>query len=182
MRKTFKQASLRRLPAFSVLFALLVLLFFGLQLTAPMELQVWSGGQLRYCAPYDQDQVEVVFRHSVNHGVIREIYRLDPELRQLALDLGHFESYGAGMLDTLPEEVKMHEEGDFLVLEFPLVFQKSITYRAGPIAGHRLIYGESQLRLSEIMPMEAFEIRLGPASVGRRLFGREIYKKGWEAL
>lgn len=180
--KTFKQASLRRLPAFSVLIVMTGFLLLGLKMTAPPELQIWSGEQLRYCAPYEQNAVEVTFRHSVNHGVIREIYHLDPESHQLALDLGYFESYGAGMLDTLPEEVKMHEDGNFLVLEFPLEFQESITYRAGPTAGHRLIYGESQLRLSEIMPMKAFEIRLGTASFGRRFFGKKIYKKGWEAL
>lgn len=119
---------------------------------------ITSDGTVLYDAPAEADTLEVDFRHSVNKGNIREIYQIDRKHRQLALKTGYFENYGAGMLDTVPEDVGFRYEGNYLVLDFPLRYQDSFTYRAGPEAGHTVLYGTDVLPIYKTIPMKSFNI------------------------
>jgi hypothetical protein len=155
-----KQAGLWLLPAFFTFLAVIVVIVWIINPITGYSLQVVSEGTVIYQAPITQDHVEVDFRHSVNKGHIREIYRLDPKECRLALETGYFENYGAGMLDTVPAEVGFREEGNYLVLDFPMQYRDNITYRAGREAQHTLIYGNDVLRLYESIPQKPFTISI----------------------
>jgi len=117
-----------------------------------------EDGTVLYDAPAACDTIEVNFRHSVNKGMIREVYQLNNEQCQLSLKTGYFENYGAGMLDTVPDQIGFRDENGFLVLDFPLQFKDSWTYRAGPEAGHTIIYGNDVLPIYQMIPMKSFKI------------------------
>ena len=74
----------------------------------PPSLVVSSRGKVRYEKVITSTECEVGFRHSVNKGLIREVYRLDPENRLITLEEGYFQSYGAGMIDTIYETADMN--------------------------------------------------------------------------
>jgi hypothetical protein len=154
-----KQAGFWLLPAFFA-FILLMLIFLYVKTAPSYRLQIVSEDRLIYDVPAEADTVMVTFRHSVNKGLIREVYHLDLKQGKIALQTGYFENYGAGMLDTVPEDIGFRQEDNFLILDFPLKYQDSFTYRAGPEAQHQLYYGQDALPLYETISMKSFKIFL----------------------
>ncbi len=95
---------------------------------------------------------EVSFKHSVNKGIVRERYYINQLNNSFYLKTGWFESYGAGMLDELPDGVQMSEDGDFLKLEFPKETLDNIWYAAAGIAKHKIEVGDTIVDLYELNP------------------------------
>lgn len=136
-----------------------------------------ADGTVLYDAPAVYDTIEVDFRHSVNKGMIREIYQINREQCQLALKTGYFENYGAGMLDTVPDHVGFREEDGYLVLDFPLQYKDSFTYRAGPEAGHTILYGTDVLPIYQMIPMKSFKISVVAKRLHEPLFESDRERK-----
>lgn len=126
---------------------------------------------LLYCQKIDRElqgqdlRFEITFRHSVNRGVIREIYTILPLDLMFFLDTAYFENYGAGMLDSVPPDVVMTEEGRFLRLDYPELPQTCIAYSAAGIADHQLLFGDSAIRLFEINPYRTCFITIEKLSI-----------------
>lgn len=137
----------------------------------PPSLVVSSRGKVRYEKIITSTECEVGFRHSVNKGLIREVYRLDPKNRLITLEEGYFQSYGAGMIDTINETADMNfrQEGDFYILDFKPEWKASIGYIGGNIAGHVFKYGDDTLEIGKLYPKQPFTISISRRSVLKRL-------------
>ncbi len=141
----------------------------------PASLVLTVQNRAVYEKVVDGTLCEVDFTHSVNKGRIREVYRINPAARRLTLEKGYFQSYGAGMLDTLEDTDGMNfrQEGDFFVLDFKPDWQKSIRYIGGNIARHVFVYGEDRVDVGELYPRKAFSV-----SVSRRSLLQKLLKLG----
>lgn len=137
----------------------------------PPSLVVASGGQVLYEKVIASTECEVDFRHSVNKGLIREVYRLDPENKLITLEEGYFQNYGAGMIDTVYDTADMNfrQEGDFYILDFKPEWKASIGYIGGNIAGHIFKYGDDMLEIGTLRPKQPFSISISRRSVLKRL-------------
>ncbi|MEG1849362.1 MAG: DUF1850 domain-containing protein [Oscillospiraceae bacterium] len=139
----------------------------------PPSLVVVSEGRVLFEQVIGPTECEVDFRHSVNKGLIREVYRIDPDHRRITLERSYNQSFGAGMLDTVPdtEGLNFHQEGDYYRMDFPVNWQSEIRYIGGSIAGHTFVYDGKTLDLGAKHPRKAFII-----SVERRsLLGRLLH-------
>ncbi len=132
---------------------------------------VASRGKVLYEKVITSTECEVGFRHSVNKGLIREVYRLDPKNRLITLEKGYFQSYGAGMIDTVYDTADMNfrQEGDFYILDFKPEWKASIGYIGGNIAGHTFKYGDDILEIGKLHPKQPFSISILRRSVLERL-------------
>lgn len=154
--------------------ACILLAVIGLLLLLPLlppSLVVASKGQVLYEKMITSTECEVGFRHSVNKGLIREVYRLDPKNRLITLEEGYFQSYGAGMIDTVYDTADMNfrQEGDFYILDFKPEWKASIGYIGGNIAGHVFKYGDDTLEIGTLRPKQPFSISILRRSVLKRL-------------
>ena len=139
-------------------------------------ISLMAQGQTTISIPLGlEDHFDISFRHSVNKGLVTERYQIDKEAKTIYLKTGWFENYGAGMIDTVEEGMVMTEEGDRLRIDFPRQDTKSVTYRSGGIAGHRLIYENQEIDLFEHWPYESVTI-----SIERKYFSN-IFLKDKEA-
>lgn len=159
----------RAISSACVLLAVVILLLLLPML--PPSLVVSSRGKVRYEKIITSTECEVGFRHSVNKGLIREVYRLDPKNRLITLEEGYFQSYGAGMIDTINETADMNfrQEGDFYILDFKPEWKASIGYIGGNIAGHVFKYGDDTLEIGKLYPKQPFTISISRRSVLKRL-------------
>lgn len=152
---------------------LLLLFTMGLILFIPSKLNlVIEDRQGTYLSllPVDKNSYfEVSFRHSVNNGIIIERYEMDLENQTFYLKTGWFQSYGAGMMDSVAEGVQMTEEGDFLRLDFPKKELHQVSYAAAGIANHKLSMGDYEVFLFEENPYKTSIISLKRTSLFQRI-------------
>ena len=117
------------------------------------SLLVTSDGEVLFDRVLGFEEFEVVFRHSYNKGMIREIYRISPDRTQIALLKSYNQSFGAGMADTV-EDVQgrnFRQEEEWFVMDFPtVVWVPEVRYIGGAIAGHRLIYEKSNFEFGNL--------------------------------
>ena len=162
-----------RARAISFACILLVVILLALLPLLPPSLVLSSKDKVLYEKIITSTECEVGFRHSVNKGLIREVYRIDPVSKTITLERGYFQSYGAGMLDTVKETAGMNfrQEGDFYVLDFKPNWKTSIGYIGGNIAGHVFIYGDDILEVGKLYPKQPFSI-----SISRRSFIKKLLR------
>ncbi|MEA5135541.1 MAG: DUF1850 domain-containing protein [Candidatus Fimivivens sp.] len=167
--KKYGRGRARAISSACVLLGVIILLL-SLPLLPP-SLVVSSRGKVRYEKVITSNECEVGFRHSVNKGLIREVYRLDPENKLITLEEGYFQSYGAGMIDTIYETADMNfrQEGDFYILDFKPEWKASIGYIGGNIAGHVFKYGDDTVEIGKLYPKQPFSISISRRSVLKRL-------------
>ncbi len=118
----------------------------------------------------NSDYFSVTFRHSVNKGEIIERYQIDKKNRIFYLQTGWFESYGAGMMDSLADGVSMREEGKYLRLDFPAKNLTQVSYAAAGIADHVLQIGDKKIHLFEENPYKTNIISLEKRSLWQICF------------
>lgn len=147
---------------------LLIILLCLLLPILPPSLLLVSGEQVLFERVLGEPYCEVDFRHSVNKGHIREIYLLDGQRRQLTLETGYYQSYGAGMMDTPPPEVSWRQEGNYMILTFPPNWQQRINYIGGAVAGHWFIYEDFRLEIGSLRPGKPFSLLIRRRSLWNR--------------
>lgn len=146
------------LKALSVLLIIIILSF--MPATQRLNLRTADGGIVSSFSTENGDYFDIQFRHSVNKGLITERYFLDTDTGKINLTSGWFESYGAGMMDTIDENMKMTEDGDSLRIDFPSNWIESVNFASAGIANHVFIYGENKLRLYELRPYKTINISI----------------------
>jgi len=174
MNSYLKNVSSRRARILSLACVLIIItLVLFLAPLVPPSLVVSSEGQVVYEAVIKEPVFEVSFRHSVNKGIVREVYRIDTESLMITLDEGYFQSYGAGMLDTttITDQMNFRQEGDYFILDFPENWQRTIHYIGGNTAKHVFAYGEDSLPIGEMRPQKPFVISVSRRSLYQKLFG-----------
>lgn len=154
-------------------FLLLLTFFFCLLVFVPSRLDLVIKNKknkvLERIPVGNAQYFDISFRHSVNRGEIIERYRIDGKTRTFYLETGWFESYGAGMMDSLAEGVEMSEEGRYLRLDFPRKDLREVSYAAAGIANHRLEMGKNRLYLFEANPYKTDIIFLDRSSLFERI-------------
>lgn len=130
-----------------------------------------SEGTVLYERIVDATECEVDFRHSYNKGLIREVYRVDPDNRLITLERSYNQSFGAGMLDTVDDtqDMNFHQEGDYYVMEFAPNWQKEIHYIGGNIARHTFVYGDDIVSIGDLRPKKPFTLSVNRRSIYQRL-------------
>lgn len=123
-----------------------------------LVLRSTDGRELMRLALGETDFFEVSFRHSVNRGLVRERYQIDPKDRSITLVTGWFENYGAGMMDTISEDMEIREEDGFLRIDFSYPPMREVVYRSAGIANHALAIGTERIALFERWPYQAIHI------------------------
>lgn len=111
------------------------------------------------------DYFDITFRHSVNKGLITERYELNKNDNTIFLTYGWFENYGAGMMDTIDENMKMTPDGDMLKIEFPKKEVQSVKFASAGIANHIFIYGDEKFNLFENYPYKTIDIGIKKISL-----------------
>lgn len=111
------------------------------------------------------DYFDIKFRHSVNKGLIIERYMLNKKDGLIFLEYGWFENYGAGMMDTIDEDMKMEADGDLLKITFPKEEIKSVKFAAAGIANHIFIYGDEEFNLFDNCPYKTIDIGIKKLSL-----------------
>ncbi len=119
-----------------------------------------NGDILKSIDASSADSFEISFKHSVNKGIVREEYHINELNNSFYLKNAWFESYGAGMLDEIPKNVKMTEDGDFLKLEFQKENLSSVSYAAAGFAGHKLKIKNNVIDLFELSPYKTIIIKI----------------------
>lgn len=151
------------------LIALSVLLAVTVSMFAPafqrLNLRTSDGELVSSFSPENGAYFDIQFRHSVNKGLITERYFLDKATGKICLTSGWFENYGAGMIDTIGEGMKMTEDGDRLRIDFPQSWIDSVNFASAGIANHIFIYGNDKLRLYELRPYKTINIRIENTSL-----------------
>ena len=100
----------------------------------------------------------VEFRHSVNKGLVIEEFHVDNSDRSLHLATGWFESFGAGMMDTLEPDMIMTEDQGMIRIDFPEKKVDHVTYTAAGIADHIFNYGDEHIHLFDQWPYKSVAI------------------------
>lgn len=156
-----------------ILAACAVIVLFFLPLCPP-SVVVSSHEKVLYEKRATDPLCQVVFRHSVNKGLVREVYRMNLKTCMLTLETGYFQSYGAGMPDHAADVNGEHlrQEGEYYVLDFAPVWQESIHYIGGNTAGHVFLYGEDSLDLGKRYPRAPFVLSVSRRSLIKKLLGR----------
>ncbi|MEG1942979.1 MAG: DUF1850 domain-containing protein [Angelakisella sp.] len=131
----------------------------------PSVLTLRDGeGHLLWANPKAGGGFTVSFTHSANKGDITESYRFLGD-GSFTLTTGTFESYGAGMLDQLPEGVTMVDEGDRLRLFFPAAPMRELPMIAGNVAHQRLAGDGYEVDLAKLSAYSKIFIRHEKASI-----------------
>lgn len=151
------------LIALSVLLAVTVSIF--VPAFQRLNLRTSDGELVSSLSPENGNYFDIQFRHSVNKGLITERYILNKETGKICLTSGWFENYGAGMMDTIDEGMKMTEDGDRLRIDFPQNWIDSVNFASAGIANHIFIYGDYELRLYELRPYKTINIRIEKTSL-----------------
>lgn len=151
------------LIALSVLLAVTVSMF--VPAFQRLNLRTSDGELVSSFSPDNGAYFDIQFRHSVNKGLITERYFLDKVTGKICLTSGWFENYGAGMMDTIDEGMKMTEDGDRLRIDFPQNWIDSVNFASAGIANHIFIYGNDKLRLYELRPYKTINIRIEKTSL-----------------
>lgn len=151
------------LIALSVLLAVTVSIF--VPAFQRLNLRTSDGELVSSFSPENGNYFDIQFRHSVNKGLITERYILNKETGKICLTSGWFENYGAGMMDTIDEGMKMTEDGDRLRIDFPQNWIDSVNFASAGIANHIFIYGDYELRLYELRPYKTINIRIEKTSL-----------------
>lgn len=160
------------LPAFvviSILFFLPVI---------PASIVVSSKNLVLFEQIIDDSFCEIVFRHSANKGLVREVYLLSASRCMLTLHTAYNQSFGAGMTDTLEtvEGLNFRSENGWFVLDFPAEWRSEINYIGGDIAGHQFIYKDNVIRLGELYSQKPFTLSVEKRSIiGRLLKLRRLF-------
>ena len=151
------------LIALSVLLAVTVSIF--VPAFQRLNLRTSDGELVSSFSPENGNYFDIQFRHSVNKGLITERYILNKDTGKICLTSGWFENYGAGMMDTIDEGMKMTEDGDRLRIDFPQNWIDSVNFASAGIANHIFIYGDYELRLYELRPYKTINIRIEKTSL-----------------
>ncbi len=143
-----------------LLFALLIILAWLIPIKTELVLSDKNGTVLKVIDVASNQDFEISFKHSVNKGIVREKYHINSFEDSFYLQTGWFESYGAGMLDQIPEDVKMSEDGQFLRLDFPQKNLSSVSYAAAGFAGHKLQLADTVIDFFELNPYKTIIIKV----------------------
>ena len=148
-----------------LLFALLAALL--LLPLLPPALVASSNGKVLYVEFVSDRHFEIDFRHSINKGYVREIYLIDPETCRLTLEHGYYQSFGAGMIDTVQdaEGLNFRREDKYYVLDFPENWQEKVPYIGGDIAGHVFCYGADEIPFGTRWPRQPFTLTVERLSI-----------------
>ncbi len=130
-----------------------------------LVLETKDGKLLKSYNLNESDYFEITFRHSVNKGLITERYQLDKHSGLIFLKYGWFENYGAGMMDTIDENMKMIQDGDRLRIEFPENKVKSVNFASAGIANHIFTYGNNEFNFFENYPYKTINISIKKLSI-----------------
>lgn len=159
--------SVRRRGTLLLLFTIALILFVPSKLS--LVVQDKSGRDVSILPVENTSYFEVSFRHSVNKGIIIERYEINLENKTFYLKTGWFQSYGAGMMDSVAEGVQMTEEGDFLRLDFPKNELHQVSYAAAGIANHKLSIGNNEVFLFQKNPYKTSIISLKRTNLFQRI-------------
>lgn len=176
MKQQFKNSFGQKKRARAFLSALTILM--AVLLFAPVwgtSLVLSSGEQVLFEKKVTDDVCEVKFRHSVNKGLIREVYRIDPENKKIALVQSFNQSFGAGMLDTVEDTAPFDfrfNGTDYYVMDFPAEWQNQINYIGGNIAQHVFIYQDAVVNVGLEHPKKPFSISARQRSLFKKLTKR----------
>lgn len=150
------------------LIALSVLLVLILVLMVPfsqrLNLKTRDGEFIKSYSLKNGNYFEVHFRHSVNKGLIIERYQLDKKSGLIYLKNGWFENYGAGMMDTIDEDMKIFDDGNMMRIDFPENKIESVNFASAGIADHTFIYGKNRISLYEEYPYKTINFGIEDTS------------------
>lgn len=151
------------------LMALSVLMLCFIVVTFPffnkLVLETKEGKLLKSYSLNEGDYFEITFRHSVNKGLITERYQLEKSEGLIFLKYGWFENYGAGMMDTIDENMKLIQDGNRLRIEFPQNKVQSVNFASAGIANHVFIYGDNEFNFFENCPYKTINISIKKLSI-----------------
>lgn len=129
-----------------------------LPLLPSMTIKTSDGHQMLWIQTGNPTGFTVDYTHSANKGRVTESYHCLAG-GGFTLATATFESYGAGMLDTLPDGVTMEDMGDHKKLTFPENPVQGLTMIPGQIAKQKLYCGLSEISLAELSPYKRITIR-----------------------
>ncbi len=118
-----------------------------------------DDGEKRFTIPIRQDFFEVEFVHSVNKGRVIERYQIASN-GCLELKVGWFESYGAGMVDTLEPNMSMREENGMLRIDFENRRMRKVTYQSSGSSGHLFRYGDWEMKMFERLDEKSLSLSI----------------------
>lgn len=144
-------------------------LFICLPLLPSLVAQQAESGRIIWHSNGNPESFTIAFTHSANKGYVAESYRRLPD-GSFTLETGIFESYGAGMLEQLPEGVVMEDMGDHLLLRFPQNPMNELSVIPGEIAGHQLSCDDESLELGKVSPYKRVIISWRRLSLMERIF------------
>lgn len=158
------------LPAYILVVLIVLVLLFSPLIPASVVLS--SGNLVVYESIIGSDVCEITFRHSVNKGMVREIYVLSSDRLMLSLKTGYNESFGAGMIDTIDtaKGLNFRKEGDWFVLDFPENWKKEVHYIGGNIAKHCFLYEDTVVEIGELRSQKPFTISVETRSLIKIFF------------
>lgn len=128
-----------------------------------------SGNYLEIIEIKNDVFFRINFRHSVNKGLVIEEFDIDLNDNKIRLKKGSFESYGAGMLDSIENKMEFIDDKDMNVISFDYVWQDSVSYTSGGIAKHKLIYEDNIVDFFELNPYKSIKISVEKLSVLKRI-------------
>lgn len=151
------------LIALSVL--IIAYVFVTIPFTERLVLSGKNGEILKSYSIKNADYFDITFRHSVNKGLITERYQLNKKDYTIFLKYGWFENYGAGMMDTIDENMKIMPDGNRFKIEFPKKKVQSVKFASAGIANHIFIYGDESFNLFENYPYKTIDIGIKKISL-----------------
>lgn len=153
-------------------FSLLFFFFLLLPWKASLCVRDRHGSLLAFYNLGRERSFSVTFLHSVNRGLVKELYRVDSDLASFYLESAWFENYGAGMLDIVPEDAVMSDDGGFLKVDFPKRRMSSVCYAAAGIANHTLTVNSEEVSLYRLHPFKTSMITIEKMSIFDQIFKR----------
>lgn len=158
------------MPAY--LLIVLIVLFLLFAPLIPASIVLSSGNLVIYESFIGSDICEITFRHSVNKGLVREVYVLSSDMLMLTLKTGYNESFGAGMIDTIEtaQGLNFRKEGNWFVLDFPENWKKEVHYIGGNIAKHRFLYEDTAVDIGDLRSQKPFAISVEKRSLLKIFF------------
>lgn len=102
-----------------------------------------------YLSSIISDEIKISFRHSVNKGMVIETYIIDKNSNKIFLDKAEFESYGAGMLDEIEDDMVFSTNEKMQIIKYKKKLENNVTYMAAGIAKHIFEYNNDVIDLYE---------------------------------
>jgi hypothetical protein len=124
-------------------------LLFVLPLVTVLEISDAAGRTLAEVPVREGDLVSVNYTHSVEKTPVNETYMVDKD-GCLKLAFATFESGGAGLPSDASYDIRQGSDGTFVITNFNRTYD-TVTYGTGNISRHRVIIGQDEYRLYDIL-------------------------------